>query len=140
MLTGENLADKSFDIETIGEFDAFAGKNIYLKSDSSFQNLRSDAGFYYLKTLNNKLLELTNGLEISRLIDMGNVYTCFLTLGNLRFLANEDQTFVINNDNNIVADIKASYKAKLIGNKLIDVHENSVIETELSGVLKFYQP
>ncbi|MFA5045521.1 MAG: hypothetical protein WC542_06300 [Paludibacter sp.] len=140
MLTGENLADKSFGIETIGEFYAFAGKNLYLKSDSSFQNLRSDSGFYYLKTLNNKLLELTNGLEISRLIDMENVYTGYLSLGNLRFLANEDQTFVINNDNKIVADIKASSKAKLIGNKLIDVHENSVIETDLSGVLKFYQP
>ncbi len=135
VLTGENLAEKSFGIETIGEFNEFAGKNLYLKSDSVFQKLETDSGNYYLKTINNKLLELTNGLEISRLIDMENVYTGYLSLGNLRFLANEDQTFVINNDNKIVADIKASSKAKLIGNKLIDVHENSFIETDLSGVL-----
>lgn len=140
MLTGENLAEKSFGIETIGEFITFAAKNLYLKSDSSFQKLETDSALYYLKTTNNKLLELTHELEISRLIDMGNVYTCFLTLENLRFLANDDQSFVIDNENNIVADFKASSNAKLIGNKLIDVHENSVIETDISGILILNQP
>lgn len=136
MITGDELASQPFGIKEIGEFTSFADKNLYLMTDSVFENLTGNSEFYFLKTKNDKLLVLNKQLEISRLIDLNEIYTCYLTIGNLRFLAKGDETYILDKENNIVATINASQYAKLIGTKLIDIHESSVIEIELGGVLK----
>jgi hypothetical protein len=85
--------------------------------------------------LKNKVLVANNQLEITQQIDFEKLYICYLTTKNYRFLAKGDDTIVIDKNNKILADFKSSSKAILVGTKLIDILEKSIIVIDLSELL-----
>jgi hypothetical protein len=137
LLNGSALLEKSFDVSKSGEFKYFIGNQVYTKSDSIFQSLvESDSTFHYVFTLNIKILELNDELEITKQIDYDQLYLYHLKTGDFKFLVKANETKVIDSKNRKVADLKTSYNSILIGSKLYDMQEKSFTETELKDFMK----
>ena len=133
---GAQISDKYINTETTGELDGFVGNQVFIKVDSTYKSLVSiDNTKHYLTTLKNKVLVANNQLEITQQIDFEKLYICYLTTKNYRFLAKGDDTIVIDKNNKIVADFKSSSKAILVGTKLIDILEKSIIVIDLSELM-----
>jgi hypothetical protein len=133
---GAQISDKYINTETTGELDGFVGNQVFIKVDSTYKSLVStDNAKQYLTTLKNKVLVANNQLEITQQIDFEKLYICYLTTKNYRFLAKGDDTIVIDKNNKIVADFKSSSKAILVGTKLIDILEKSIIVIDLSELM-----
>lgn len=136
MTNGLNISYKMFETDTLGKFESFLGKQVFIKSDSLYFNLvSSDSTKHYLITDKNKVLVINNQLEILQQINIDQIYICYFTNKDYKFLAKGDETIVIDKNSKIVADFKASQNAKLIGTKLFDVQKKSVIEIDLSELL-----
>ena len=135
LATGTIIADQTYNT-ALGDLDGFVGNQVYIKSDSTYKSLVATyISKHYLTTLTNKVLELNNRLEITKTIDFDQLYICYYTTKDYKFLAKGDQTIVIDSNCKIVADFKSTSNSVLIGTKMYDVYEKSVFEVDLSELL-----
>ena len=115
----------------------YIGNQVYIKTDSIYTNLTlSDSTTHCIYLYNNKVLVMNDRFEIIKYLDSSELYICYLKEGDYRFLVNSDKTTIINNKNQVVADIDVGIKTKLIGAKFYSLHGKSFIETDLSDLIK----
>jgi hypothetical protein len=134
---GSFITKKSFDIETLGELKYFIGGQVYLKTDSIFNNLTDiDSTSHYLFTNTGKTLVINNKLELLNQIDYNQLYMFYHKTKDYKFLARNNETTVIDNQNKKVAELNVSRNALLIGLKLFDIKEKSFMEIDLTELFK----
>ena len=132
---GTLILEKSFDTGKYGEFEGFINYNIYNKFDSAYKSLAlTDTINHYIYTKKKTVLAVDKNLNVVNQYDIDQLYKFYLKYNKLRFLANKDNSIVIDEENKIVAKIDISGKAKRIGSKLYFVHEKSIIEIDLSEI------
>ncbi len=137
MINGSAIYEKSFNTDVLGELMYFINEQIYIKTDSAFKCLvTSDPTNKYLCTKGKKILVIDNDLNISDQIDFCDLYIYYFKTKNYKFLSKDDETTVIDNENKKVADLKVSRKATLIGSKLYDMQEKSLIEVDINEFMK----
>lgn len=133
---GSIILEKSFDIQALGELRYFIGGVVYIKTDSAFNNLiLTDSMSNFLFTKSGKTLVLNDKLNILNQIDYNQLYVYYLKSKDYKFLANNNETTVIDNKNKKVAELKASNKAILLGSRLFDMQEKSFIEIDLKELI-----
>ena len=64
------------------------------------------------------------------------MYFHYLNYNNYKFIFKGEQTVILNDDNQVVAELFVSSKSYLIGNKLYDINDKSLLEVDLSEVIK----
>jgi hypothetical protein len=133
---GSFISEKTFDIQTLGELRYFIGGQVYLKTDSIYNNLIFiDSTSHYLFTKTGKILVINDNLDVLNQIDYNQIYLYYLKTKDYKFLAKDNETTVINKGNKKAADFKASNKAILIGSTLYDMQEKSFIEIDLNELI-----
>ena len=137
LINGSLIAVKTFDIDSLSELRYFVGSQVYIKSDSVFKSLETiDSTRHYLWTKSGKILELNDKLEVMNQIEYNQIYLYYLRTKDYRFITRQNETIVLDKANKIVADLKASSDAKLLGSKLYDMQEKSFIEIDLDEFIK----
>jgi outer membrane protein assembly factor BamB len=134
MINGSNILEKSFDTSTLGELKYFIGSKVYFKSDSTYNSVDSTKNFLCTKT--GKILVLNENLDILNQFESNQLYLCYLKTKNYAFLAKDNETTVIDHEYKKVADFKASNKTVLVGSKLYDVQEKSVLEIDIPDLIE----
>jgi outer membrane protein assembly factor BamB len=144
---GQLSAQESYDLKKTGSFRYFVGdlrfpdgqKFYSLRPDSTYQNLLSDSTKQYIVTTAQKILKLNNQLKIEEELSYKDLYFHYGSAGKRKFLgngANVYNTLILDERNKAIAEIEASYGAKLIGKTLFDSNESKFIEIDLSGVIQ----
>lgn len=132
---GTLISVKTFDTRKTGEFVGFINYNIYNKFDSTYKSLAlTDTLNHYIYTTKKTVLVIAKNLNVVNQYNIDELYKFYLKYNKLRFLANKDNSIVINKDNKIVAKIDIPGKAKRIGSKLYFVNEKSIIEIDLNAI------
>ena len=133
LATGSVLLEYPFNAQVTGEPEDFVGPQVFEKSDSVFKSLvLSDSSKLFVYTNKGKLLVLNQYLETVNISGIDQYYIAYRKTPGYIFLHKGNETVVIDTNNKMVAEFKASGKAKLLGNKLYDVQEKSFIEIDLS--------
>jgi outer membrane protein assembly factor BamB len=132
---GTLISEKTFDTGKNGEIVGFINYNIYNKFDSTYKSLTlTDTINHYIYTKKKTVLAIDKDLNVVNQYDIDQLYKFYLKYNKLRFLANKDNSIIIDKDNKIVAKIDIPGKAKKIGSKLYFVHEKSIIEIDLNEI------
>lgn len=132
---GTLISVKTFDTRKTGEFVGSINYNIYNKFDSTYKSLAlTDTLNHYIYTTKKTVLAIAKNLNVVNQYNIDELYKFYLKYNKLRFLANKDNSIVINKDNKIVAKIDIPGKAKRIGSKLYFVNEKSIIEIDLNEI------
>jgi hypothetical protein len=133
---GSMLLSNSFPVENTGELKFFIGDQVYIKSDSDYVSLvKSDPSSCFVYSGSSKTLVIDRRLEIERQIDYEDLFVFYAEKDNYRFLANKGNTVVLDKDNHLAAEFRASSRSIIVGHKLYDVQENSFFEIDLSGII-----
>lgn len=130
---GAYLSNIEFKEEEFGSLRYFIGKQVYIrKNDSTFTCLTlSDTTLNYLFTSKGKTLTLNHKYKILDQIDHDELYINYLKTPRYNFIAKDDTTYIIDQNSKIVAEMKATSKATLIGAKLYDIHKQKFSEIDL---------
>lgn len=137
LINGKPKSQKIWSEKMYGEMMYFVSDKLYFKTDSTLTSLSSidSAGLYVLANAN-KILVINKNLEVSQQFELHQLFIHYLKANEFKFLANENKTIVVDGDNKIVAEFKASRKSILLGTTLYETHENSLREIDLSGLIK----
>jgi hypothetical protein len=120
----------------LGELDGFVGSRVYVKSDSTFKCLvSSDSTKQYLIT-GTKTLTTNKNFEVLNQAENSQLYVLYLKTKFFMLLAHGDETIVIDHEHKKIADLKIPINAVLIGTKLYKRMENSLIEIDMSELMK----
>jgi hypothetical protein len=137
MNDGALIFEKAISTETTGDLKNFTGEQLYVATDSVYQSLISiGPDKLFLVTANNKMLTMNGEFEIQDITDLEKVYSCYLWTNDLKFLARNKETIVIDYENKRIAEIEASSKSFMVGAKLYDIKDKSFLEFDLSGLLE----
>lgn len=135
MGNGNLILNKSIDSSVNGELNNSLGVSVYIKKDGVFTSLvLSNPKFTYVTT-SDKVLEFDEELNFKREFSFDQVYSYYLKTEKYRFLSKGLQTFVIDENNNEIANFEATWNAYKIGNKLFETRDNTVVETDISEFL-----
>ena len=137
---GTLISEKTFDTKMNGKIVGFLNFNIYNKFDSAYKSLAlTDTINHYIYTTKNTVCAIDKNFNIVNQYDVDHLYQFYLKYNNLRFLANKENSIVIDKDNKIVAKINIPEKAKRIGSKLYFVSGKSIIEIDLNEITQVEQ-
>jgi outer membrane protein assembly factor BamB len=132
---GTLISEKAFDTEKNGEIVGFVNYNIYNKFDTTYKSLvLTDSINHYIYTTKKIVLAIDKNLNIVNQYDSDELYKYYLEYNKLRFLANKENSIIIDENNKIVAKIDIPGRAKRIGPKLYFVSKKSIIEINLDEI------
>jgi len=135
---GSLILEKSFNTETCGELKYFIGNQVYIKADSVYRSLSiSDTTKHYLFTKSGKTFVINDKLEIVNQIDYDQLYVYYLWDNDYKFIAKDNQTLVLDKNDNVVANIDISRASMKIGSKIYNIQERSIIEVDLNDIIKY---
>jgi outer membrane protein assembly factor BamB len=108
-------------------------RKIYLPlNDSTYQSFaQSDSTLLPIYTTAGKVLLMTHQMKVVKEFNYADLYIAYLKQNGLIFLANRQQTIVINKDGHPVAELKASKEAWMKKDVLYDTDNNSLIAIDL---------
>ncbi len=133
---GRLIIDQQFNIEKYGELSYFIGKQVFVQRDSLFLSLPNlDSAKHFLYTQSGKVLTLNADLKIENEIESEEFYIYYLSRNKRKFIARENQTFVIDEAGNKVAEFSASIKSIFLNNKLYNAQNRSFLEIDLGSFL-----
>jgi len=133
LIDGSLIYEKRFNIKDFGELNNFVDGLVYFNSPPANDSLEPpDPSKHYLITNSGKILVINDDLDILDQVDYDQTYRNYLETSDYKFLAKGNETIVIDHDNNIVAKLKASSNAILIGSKLYDRQGGNFIEIDLN--------
>jgi len=136
LYNGSLIAEQTFDVKTYGGLNGFVGSQVYIKTDSAYQNmLLSDTTRCYVTTGNGKILTLDDKLNVVGQTDFDQLYIHYLNYHGYRFIAKDDRTIVIDENGREVTNMNISRKTDIIGSKLYNIQEKSIVEVDLADVL-----
>lgn len=134
---GSELWEQYYKSDSVGEITNFAGKDVYIASDSTFINLMANntakLGLY---TNKDKLMMLDNMLNTTATYPINDLYFCYLEYKGYKFLENGSNSIVIDRNDNQVAELNISGNIALKGAILYEVQDNSMVEVDLDQLVK----
>jgi hypothetical protein len=134
--SGSELWEQNYKTDSLGELTQFAGKDMYLETDSTFTNLyASDSTKVYVYTNKNNLMVLDSNLKPIKTIPQRDIFYCYLETKGYKFLENENMTVVIDPSGNEVAELSLSGNVQLRGNRLFEAEGNSLVELNIDQLL-----
>ena len=132
---GKRVEYKLFDTDKYGDFTGFVSNQIFVKQDSGYVRLMdADSTKQYLTTSKNQTLVLNSDLEITNQYKFEDFFIHYFSTDKLDFLARGDETIVLDKSQKELAYFKASSNAFVVGNKLFEVLEDSLIEVDLTDL------
>ena len=133
---GKRLGYKIFDTDKYGDFTGFVSSQIFVKQESGYVRLvDSESSKVYLTTTKNQTMVLNADLEMTNQYKFDDFYICYFSNDKFDFLARGDETIVLDKSQKEIAYFKASSNAFVVGNKLFEVLEDSLIEVDLTDLL-----
>ncbi len=136
--SGQLMLDKKFNIEEFGGLNYFIGEQVFVQRDSLFRSLPDlDAAKHYIYSGNGRILVLDSDLKFVSVIkaEDEDVYVQYLNRDNMRFIAKENKTFVIDTEGKKLAELSASAQSIFLNGKLYDARDNTFLEIDLKGIL-----
>jgi hypothetical protein len=130
------IAEKTYDVTDIGDFRFFIGEKVYTRiNDTTFRNLRSyDPVNDYVYTTKDKIITIDYDLTITDTIDRADLYLKYFEKEDLKFLSKDDKTFIINLNNNMIAELPISGNIIISGKKLYGVNGRIFFEVNLDDI------
>lgn len=135
---GYELSEKVFNIEDLGELSNYTSDRIYATSDDGILTnvVSSDTTKLYIQTNKGNTLVLDNDLNITHQYDVSKSNFHSLTKNNYKFFLRGKQTIIINQKNQIVAELNLSDYPYIIGSTIYDTDDESFLEIDLSEILR----
>lgn len=133
---GQLINDQKFNIEEYGELNYFIGEQVFVERDSLFVSLPNlDSTKNYLYTKNGRILVLNSELKIDSEMDAEDIYIYYLNRNEKKFIAKENQTYVIDVEGNKIAKFSASSRSTFLNGKLYDAQKTSFLEINLKSII-----
>lgn len=136
--TGNQIDEKEFPQKQYDDLKYFIGNQVYVTNEN--ENLislpQSDTTKVFVFTNQGKTLSINNQLNVTDTIEYEDLGIYYLRTADYKFIAKDNQTFVINNDGKRIAEIEASTNAFLIGETLYDKQDKNFIAINLKEIIK----
>lgn len=138
LATGSLLAEKDVPTEDFGELKYFVGDQVFINNQNGdFVSLpQSDSTHVFVFTSQGKALSLDGGLEVSKTIEYDDLSVLYLRTKELKFIAKDKKTLVVNNLGKRVAEIDVSSNTNLIGHTLYDTQDDRFITMDLRQIIQ----
>lgn len=138
METGNMLSEKEFPKEGFGELEYFVGNQVYITNQNGdLMSLpQSDSTKVFVFTSLGKTLSIDSELNTTKTIEYGDLSINYLTTKDLKFIAKDKKTLVVNNAGQRIAEIEATSNAFMIGNTLYDSQDKNFIKIDLRNIIK----
>ncbi len=136
--TGNQILEKEFPEDNFGELKYFVGNQVFVKNENNdlISLSQSDTSKVFVFTNQGKTLSVDNQLNVTDTIDYEDLSIYFLRTADLKFIAKDKQTLIIDNEGKQIAEIEASTNAFLIGETLYDKRDKSFIAIDLKEIIK----
>lgn len=129
------LTEKSFDTKKTGYLYNFVNESLFASENESFVNVRKDCSEHLILTSNEKIIVFNGNGEEEKELNPGDFYSRFAKIPTGKMLFKDGKIVVVDNDGKKTAEINATSKAQLKGNRLYESEEKVLREIDLSGVL-----
>lgn len=137
MDNGELIKEKAIDTDSLGLLDCFVTNETYILKDSVLICLNdSNSTNYCIMTKHKKIIQINNQLEVLNKLDNKDSYVKYLVKSDFKFVGNSTDSYILDKNNNVIANIKASNKAILIGTKLYDKQSKSMVVIDLKDIIE----
>ena len=136
--TGSQIIEKEFPEDYYGDLKYFVGNQVFVKNenDDLVSLPQSDTSKVFVFTNQGKTLSIDNQLNITDTIDYEDLSIYYLRTADLKFIAKDKQTLIIDNEGKQIAEIEATTNAFLIGETLYDKQDKSFIAIDLKEIIK----
>lgn len=134
---GKKLYEKEVDAKKYGKLASFIGYQAYIKTSGNKYEpiLNIVPSNHYLLNDKGKVLVLDEVCNVMDEIDQDSLFIRYKNSADYTFIANEDLTVVLDENNSAVAEFKSSKNAALIDKKLFSMYKEKFTEVDLSGLL-----
>jgi outer membrane protein assembly factor BamB len=134
---GQQIIDRTFNIEEHGELEYFIGDQVFVHRDSLFLSLpQMDSSKHYLYTKSGTVLVLNSDLEIENKVGAEDFYIYYLNKSDKKFIARDHKTYVIDATGKKVAEFSASSRSTYLNGKLYTTDENSLLQIDIEKLVK----
>ncbi|NME69181.1 outer membrane protein assembly factor BamB family protein [Flammeovirga aprica] len=137
MITGNLIIEKEFHEDRYGDLKYFVGNRTFVRNENN--NLVSlphlDPSKTFVFTNQRKTLSVDDYLSVVDMINYEDLSIYYLHTADLKFIAKDKQTLIVDNKGKEIAEIEASSKAFLIGTTLYDKQDKSFIAIDLKEIL-----
>lgn len=135
---GSIMKSKSFNTDELGGLKFFVGSSIYIKDNESFfKNLAlSDSSKYYIQTNKGKTIVLDSELNNIDEIEFNQLYFNFGNFKDMIFLGNDDETIILDKNNQEIANLKVSFDAFILGEKLYYFKNEKLFIVDLTAIFE----
>lgn len=130
---------KIFNKDTYGTLSFFVGSQLYTKTSDSLPKYATiyDSINNYVQTSSGKTLKMDKKFNILSEYNFNDMYLRHGTFKNYTFINKEEQTIILNLDNNPIGELNLSFDFYTVGNQLYCVKDNHFIEVDLSQIIDF---
>ena len=137
METGNMNAEKEFPKDSFGELKYFIGNQVFITTQNGdLINLpQSDSTKVFLYTNQGKTLSIDSDLNITKTIAYEDLSFYYLRAKELKFIAKDKKTLIVNNLGKSIAEIDVTSKAFMIGNVLYDTQGNNFTTIDLTEMI-----
>ncbi|MDK2842903.1 MAG: hypothetical protein PWQ17_2409 [Anaerophaga sp.] len=136
--TGSQIIEKEFSQDNYGDLKHFVGNQVYVTNENDhLESLtQSDTSKVFVFTDQGKILSVDSQLNVTDTIDYEDLSIYYLRIADLKFIAKDNQTLIIDNYGKRIAEIEATTNAFLSGETLYDKRDNSFIAVDLREIIK----
>ena len=133
---GSILKSNTFNADKLGDLKFFVSSSIYIKNkDLFFENLvLSDSSKYCIQTNKGKTLVLDSELNIINQLEFNQLYFNYGNYKDLVFLGNDDETIVLDKNNEEIANLKVSFDSLILGGKLYYFNNEKLVVVDLTNI------
>lgn len=133
MKTGGLIFENSINTKESGYLNSFIGDNFYIK-DSLLTRLNYiDTMKIFVYTDKGKTLSINKDLSIAGEIDSDKLYYQYIHYKNYKFISNTDNTIVLDENDNVIAEFKLAGEPILAGEKMYYKKEKSLLEIDIQN-------
>ena len=136
--TGSLVDEKPLTENLYGELAYFLGNQAFVeREDSTFIALNAtDTTRHFLYTSTGRILTIDDNLKVDNQHNITEIYVNYLSAMGFNFLVKGSSTIVTNRQGEAIAILDAPSNAVLSGTTLRYAQDNSLIEIDLSSLLK----
>jgi hypothetical protein len=131
LTTGTKIFEKDFSDETFGELQYFSENQLFVLVKNEFLNLEQYEQPNLHINSQRIILSMDEELNVTNTIRYNHVGNCILNYSDYKFISNENKTFVIHNDGQIIAELEITSKAFIIDDILYDKRDKSFVAIDL---------
>ena len=132
---GRLIDEEVLDTDIYGELKYFVGDHVFTENGSTFSSLpNQDSTKQYLFTDKQKILVLNTKFKVVDEVRFEDLYIHYLRKNDLRFIAKDNQTLVLDSSGQRVAAFSASRQSTLVNNKLYSVEGARLLEIKLDNL------